>query len=349
MTIGLSQAAMQTAFQWAAKDATIGYETALINAQAEQADMAAKKIGHDICLVDKQEQSVCVDIETKLAASMRENGKVKTYDIADPCRPTSLEDEGLKYTQIQNYEANMYSSLADAYRKSGVVTMAKDSQDGMFKGFSGDDNGHTLAQTQVALRQVVGFEDSKRNHAVNSSSQTIGQMIAAEATLDPVIVDNYNKGMEYLLSDSPTVTPGGPSNLDPVEIDFSTTDTDTLSCDGSTPPICEMTVQVNTDDDGSGNPIRGYITFRANIPAGSNTRVGDKIVVSSNSGEYLTYIEVTDAVLNDGYALMMIPSVVLNDTGGSTKTYSLDVYVQDYYGNKSPLDEITVNIQYLES
>jgi len=348
MTIGLSQASMQTAFQWAAKDATIGYETALINAQAQQADMAAKKVSQDICLVQAQEKSMCADIEVKLASSIRDNGKVIEYDIQDPCRPTKLEDDGVKFTQIKNYEATKYSTLADSFRKSGKVTLATDASDGELKGFTGDDNGHTNAQTQVALRQVVSFEDSKRNHAVNASSQTIGQMIASEATLDPVIVDNYNKGMEYLLSNSPTIMPGGPSDLTPIDIDFSTSDTDTLTCDSATPPNCDMDLQVNQDLDADGNPVRGYITFRAALPTDSNTRVGDKIVAEYNSGEYIGYIDVTNTHIQDGYVLMKMPSVILDTNGGSTKAYAIDCYVQDYYGNKSSIAEITVNIQYTQ-
>jgi hypothetical protein len=348
MTIGLSNAAMQTAYQWAERDAKIGYETALINAQAEQASEAAKKIGYEICLLQSQDRSVCADIEVKLASSMRDNGKVLEYDINDPCKPTRLADEGVKFTQIKNYEATKYSTLADSFRKSGKVTLATDGSDGELKGFAGDDKGHTNAQTKVALRQIVSFEDSKRNHAVNASSQTIGQMIASESELDPVIIDNYNKGMEYLLSNSPTVMPGGPTYLTPVEIDFSTSDTDTLTCNASTPPVCDMTTQVNQDLDGNGDPVKGYITFRANFPSGSNTRIGDKVVVETNSGEYLAYKDVSSDDLNNGYVLMKIPSVVLDTNGGSTKAYAIDSYIQDYYGNKSTLAEITVNIQYTQ-
>ena len=348
MTIGLSQSSMQTAFQWAEKDATIGYETALINAQAEQADQSAKKTASEVCLVQSQDRSVCADIEIKLAGSLRDNGRVAAYDATDSCRPTMLVEEGLKFTQIENYEANIYSTLADAFRKSGKVTISTDGSDGIVKGFAGDDNGHTNAQTQVALRQVVSFEDSKRNHAVNASSQTIGQIIAAEASLDPVIVNNYNTAMSYLLSNSPTLMPGGPSELTPVDIDFSTTDTDTLTCDGATPPNCTMDVQVNQDLDGGGDPIAGYITFRANIPTGSNTRVGDKVVASYNTGEFLGYKDVGSNDITNGYVVMKMPSVILDTNGGSTKEYAIDCYIQDYYGNQSPLTEINVSIQYTE-
>jgi hypothetical protein len=346
MTNSLSDSAMQTAFAWAQSDAKIGYETALINAQAENADMATKKVGYDICLTQTQEKSVCTDMEVKLAGSLRDNGRVMTYDPNDSCRPTSLADEGLKFTQIENYESTLYATLADSYRKSGKVVIGIDGSDGVKKGTSGDDRGHTSAQTKSALRQIVGFEDSKRNHAVNASSQTIGQLIASEAALDPVIVDNYNKGMEYLLSDSPTIMPGGPAFLTPVNHDFSTTDTDTVSCDGATPPVCEMTNQINQDEDGSGTPIKGYITFRANFPVDSNTRYGDKVVAEINSGEYVTFIDVTDTNITDGYVLIKVPSVVYDDAGTTTKAYAVDVYVQDYYGNKSSLDEFTVNIKY---
>jgi len=346
MTIGLSTSAMQTAFTWAKEDATIGYQTALLNAQARQADIAATKIGYDICLVQKQEESVCVDIETKLASSLRENGTVTEYDKLNPCRPVSLADEGLKFAQEENFKATEYSSLADTYRKSGKVSVAIDNDDGIKKGVTGDDKGHTNAQTNVALRQIIGFEDSKRNHAVNASSQTIGQIISAEAELDPTIVENYNKGMEYLLQNSPSILPGGPADLDPVDFDFSTTDTDTLTCDSSTPPVCVMDVQVNQDTDGLGNPTKGYITLRAVIPAGNNTRVGDKIVLNSNGGEYTTYIDVTSNVISQGYVLIKMPSVILDLSGAETKEYALDLYVQDYYGNKSSLAEMTVQIQY---
>jgi len=346
MTNSLSNSSMSIAFNWANADAKVGYETALINAQAEQTQQQAKKVAADICLLNAQERNSCASTTATLASSIRDNGRVLEYDPNDPCVPLKLYDEGVKYVQMDNYEATKYSTLADSFRKSGKVTLAVDSADGTLKGISGDDNGHTNSQTQVALRQVVSFEDSKRNHAVNASSQTIGQMIASEAELDPIIVDNYNRGMEYLLTNSPSLMPGGPSYLTPVEIDFSTTDTDTVNCDGSTPPVCTMTVQKNQDLDGGGDPIRGYITFRADFPSDSNSRVGDKIVATYNSGEFNTFKDITSTDLTNGYVLLILPSVVLDTAGGAIKQYAIDCYVQDYYGNKSHIDEVTVKIQY---
>ena len=336
MTVGISGNVLSTAFQWAERDAKIGYETALINAQAEAAAMGAIKAAHEVCLVDSQNENACVDKEVKLASSLRENGTVATYDSNDVCRPTKLRDEGLRWKQMENYDANIYQTLADAFRKSGNVIVGRDGNDGVNKGYAGDEQGYTTAQTNVAYRQIVSFEDSKRNHAVNASSQTIGQLIASEAILDPQIVDNYNRGMHYLLTNSAPIMPGGPSDLTGVTFDFSTGDTDTIACDGSTPPICEMTTQVSA----------GFITMRGVIDPTGNTRVGDKVVCASNSGEYITYKDLTDDDIINGYVLLVIPTVTYDAAGGATEQYSLDLYVQDYYGNKSVKSEITINIKY---
>jgi len=88
--------------------------------------------------------------------------------------------------------------------------------------------------------------------------------------------------------------------------------------------------------------------MRSNFPSGSNTRVGDKVVVEYNNGEYLGYVDVNSTDITNGYVLIKMPSVILDLAGGSTKAYAIDTYIQDYYGNKSALDEITVNIQYTQ-
>jgi len=80
-----------------------------------------------------------------------------------------------------------YRLFADSYRKSGVIKIGVDGDDNVLKGLSGlthdaggETAGYTCQQTANAERQRIAYEDSKRNHAANSSASMIGQLLSAE-------------------------------------------------------------------------------------------------------------------------------------------------------------------------
>jgi hypothetical protein len=82
--------------------------------------------------------------------------------------------------------------------------------DGVKKGLSGDTAGYTQAQDSYARRQIKSFEDSKRTHAANAASQTIGQLLATDilpsSGADGFIANIYNEyesALEYLNTNTP--------------------------------------------------------------------------------------------------------------------------------------------------
>ena len=120
----------------------------------------------------------------------------------------TLADEGLKFHQTRQVEADTYGRFADAFRKSGVVQIGTDIQDSVLKGLSGDEDGYTWQQMQNAERQRIAYEDSKRNHVANSTASMIGQMLAAEIAPNETDIDRWRDAVDYLNSNhSSTSTP----------------------------------------------------------------------------------------------------------------------------------------------
>ena len=336
MTIGLTSHAMTQGVAWAKEDALIGYATAKLKAEAELTATKAETEAFNKCKVENEAALVCAQITATLSGSFRENGRPKTYSDTDKCIPTSLYDEGLKWEQTLQVDASTYQILADAFRKSGVVQLG--TEGGQLKGISGDNDGHTKSQTSVANRQVLSFEDSKRNHAVNASSQTIGQMVAAEAPVDDDIIRNYNKGMEYLLTDSTPIIPGGNVDLDPVTIDWSSADTDTV--DNPAGPTGNLTSQ----------KVSNQVTLDVQLLPNGNARNGDNLMLRIDGGEYLArhILTETDITTNSGIIEMTFPSVDYNAGGSSTMVYDIEAYVQDVAGNTSyPVAIYTLSVRYV--
>ncbi len=198
MTTTMSSVAMQTALSWAKENRDGAYTLSKLKAETELAIANTALTEQKICTEEKQTALICAQIESTLASSIRENGKVASYD-ADGCKPLSLNEEGLKYEQTKQVMAATYQSYADAYRKSGVVQIGEDITDNYMKGLSGDGDGYTWQQIQFSERQRLSFEDSKINHAVNSSASMIGQMLTAEITPDVKYMDLWVDAMNRLL------------------------------------------------------------------------------------------------------------------------------------------------------
>ena len=199
MTVELSKVAMQTAVQWSKEERDGGYALAKAKAETELVQMQTLKAKEEICLAEKQAELACANITATISASFRENGKPTGYE-ANGCKPTGLEDKGLKYHQTRQVEAATYQVQADAYRKSGVVNVGIDSADGIKKGLSGDDDGYTNQQSKNAERQRIAYEDSKRNHAANSASTMIGQLLSSEtlSTSNAQDVELWRESVRYL-------------------------------------------------------------------------------------------------------------------------------------------------------
>ncbi len=199
----MSQASMQSAVMWAQQELELEYSLAKMKADTKIALVTYEKIAEETCLLDKEEELKCAQIEATIASSIRDNGRVEFYKQdadGDTCHPEKLEDEGLKYYQTKQVIADSYRIFADSYRKSGVVVVGTDGTDGVEKGLSGDQYGYTQQQINNAERQRIAYEDSKVNHAANSSATMIGQMLSNEVTPDTATVDLWRTAVTRLVT-----------------------------------------------------------------------------------------------------------------------------------------------------
>lgn len=204
LAVATTQQVMQGALQWAQQEKELPYSLAQIKANTEATMAQREKTKYEICNLEKQTELQCANITATIASSIRKNGRVATSDPTNPCMPLTLADEGSEYAQMKALEAQNYATLADAYRKSGVVAIGT-TADGVKKGITGDEAGYTNAQDKFARRQIISFEDSKRSHAANAVSQMIGQLLAQETVPSTEYVTQWNTAIAYLNTNSPTV------------------------------------------------------------------------------------------------------------------------------------------------
>ena len=202
LSVTTTQSIIQAALQYAIKEKELGYDLAQSKASTELVQAQREKVKADICLAEKESDLKCAQITATIAGSIRDNGTVTAVDPTNACIPTALADEGTKYEQALFIQSQKYGNLADAYRKSGVVQITTDS-DGILKGTSGNDMGYTDAQEEFARRQILSFEDSKRNHAANAISQMIGQLLSAEVVPAAEYVTQWNDAIGYLNTNTP--------------------------------------------------------------------------------------------------------------------------------------------------
>lgn len=193
----LSATAMQTALAWGKEERDGNYTLAKLQADTEVALAQFEKVKSEICALDKETELKCAQVTATTAGSIRDNGTVATYG-ADGCSVTALNDNGLKYEQTQQVKGATYQIFADAFRKSGVVQIGTDVADSVYKGLSGDGDGYTWQQQTNAERLRIGYEDSKRNHAANSSASMIGQMLSAEIAPSEADIDRWRTALDWL-------------------------------------------------------------------------------------------------------------------------------------------------------
>lgn len=204
LAVETTKQVLQSAIQWAMQEKEMAYSLAQIKANTELIMAQREKVAADICLAQKDLDLKCAQVTATIAGSIRDNGRVATSDVNNPCIPLTLQDEGVKYDQKAVYQAQTYAALADAYRKSGNVQIGAD-VDSVTKGLSGTNMGYTDAQEDYARRQILSFEDSKRNHAANAMSGMIGQMLSAEVTPLAEDISRWRTAIDYLNTNTPAV------------------------------------------------------------------------------------------------------------------------------------------------
>lgn len=183
LATNITAQAMNSALMWAKEERDGAYQLAQIKAQTELALAQKELTAEQICKTVAEGELVAAQKEEVLASTIR--------------------TDNLTNSQIKSTEATVYSTLAEAYRKSGVVLTSTDT-DGVLKGTSGDLSGYTYKQDKFIDRQVISFEDSKRNHAVNSSAAVIGQLLSAEVPIEETDTAFilWKNAMEYLTQDN---------------------------------------------------------------------------------------------------------------------------------------------------
>ena len=196
-SIDLSKHAMNTALTWATEERDGAYALAKLKADTENSLAQFEKIKSEICLVDAQAKSQCATTTATISSSIRENGKVLTFE-ADGCTPAQLDETGVKWHQARQAEADAYGRYADAFRQSGVVHIGTDISDSTKKGLSGDEDGHTYQKIINAERLRISYEDSKRNNAANSSSTMIASLLSSESFVNEDDVQRWRDAVDYL-------------------------------------------------------------------------------------------------------------------------------------------------------
>lgn len=100
---------------------------------------------------------------------------------------------GTKVETIKMSQANVYNGYATAYRQNGVVLPIIDTTTGwLTSGTTGDNNGLTYWQTQVAERQKQGFDDNTRQHVANSSATMVSMLLSSE---EAALVDDASAAL----------------------------------------------------------------------------------------------------------------------------------------------------------
>jgi hypothetical protein len=197
LTSQLSSAAMSAALQWSKEERDGAYALAKVHADIGVSLAQKDKVAHEVDLVKEQIEKIKAETIATKAQSIRENG---VYVPATDTDAEYVTNAGLKYEQTRQVTAAMYQTLADTYRKSGVVSLETD--DGILKGTANKTGvtytGYTDQQIKNAERQRVAYEDSKVNHAANSGAAVIGTIINSEQYLDPELVTLYKKALTRL-------------------------------------------------------------------------------------------------------------------------------------------------------
>lgn len=202
LAVSTTNQAMDAAIKWADQEKKYIYEVEAIKANAELVMAQREKMKYDICLAQEETKLKQAQVKAAMSASIRDNGRILTYEN-DGYTPASLRDEGTKFLSQMLQSSQTYATLADAYRKSGVVEIAPiEAGSLVWRGISGDQQGYTLAQEKFAKRQILSFEDSKRSHAANAVSQMISQLLAQEVVPDAQFIEQWNRAISYLTLNS---------------------------------------------------------------------------------------------------------------------------------------------------
>ena len=224
MTTSITNQAMSTALAIAKENREGKYAISKVIADILVTKEQADKLAADNLVATATASKISQDTTNaiiqgwKLQSDMvRENGITAFPSLTSAALPvTNVGDRGLKWEQEQQTKMSVYATMAKSYRESGLVSWTVDSATNKInsiKDLLPATPGLTHAQTKVAIRQELGFDDNKRQHAANSSANMIGLLLSAEESgnITAADVNLWRSAVGYLNTASngvPSPIPG---------------------------------------------------------------------------------------------------------------------------------------------
>ena len=211
MTTSITNQAMSTALAIAKENREGKYAISKVIADILVTKEQADKLAADNLVATATASKISQDTTNaiiqgwKLQSDMvRENGITAFPSLTSAALPvTNVGDRGLKWEQEQQTKMSVYATMAKSYRESGLVSWTVDSATNKINSIIDllpATPGLTHAQTKVAIRQELGFDDNKRQHAANSSANMIGLLLSAEESgnITAADVDLWRSAVGYL-------------------------------------------------------------------------------------------------------------------------------------------------------
>lgn len=180
----ITSSAMTAAIDIAKHNQVIPYELAKVREDTIYTQEQANKVATDIANAEE-------DFKTKVYNGWKIQGElvrdfgINAFNLAvttDIVPEVQYDVYGTKYEAIRQAKANVYNTYASSYRGNGYVTVNLNADGTLAGTTTGDANGLTTAQTAVAVRQEVGFDDNMRQHVANSSASMMSMLLSTEAS-----------------------------------------------------------------------------------------------------------------------------------------------------------------------
>ena len=224
MTTSITNQAMSTALAIAKENREGKYAISKVIADILVTKEQADKLAADNLVATANASKISQDTTNaiiqgwKLQSDMvRENGITAFPSLTSTALPISnVGNKGIKWEQEQQTKMSVYATMAKSYRESGLVSWTVDSATNKINSIIDllpATPGLTHAQTKVAIRQELGFDDNKRQHAANSSANMIGLLLSAEESgnITAADVNLWRSAVGYLNTASngvPSPIPG---------------------------------------------------------------------------------------------------------------------------------------------
>jgi len=211
MTTQITTTAMDMAMKIETENRDAPYALTKLRVDTELEDAQRKKVEYEKDLT----QSSIEKMKADSAVSAIEGWKLQAdlyrtygYDVSDINTTTLVlnrnsvdKGNGLQVEAVKKAQADIYEKWSSTVRANGLVDVTQKS-DGMLAGYSSDSDGMASAQTAVAKRQELAFDDNMRQHILNSSASMLGTMIGS-STFDTTeaylpYINKWSTAADYL-------------------------------------------------------------------------------------------------------------------------------------------------------